>query len=68
MALASIPVVATTTGAKSAAPTGSVPIALYSDPAATDPIVAALIAAGFGTSGQVLTTNATADGFEWTTP
>ena len=27
--------------------------------------VAALIAAGFGTAGQILATNATADGFEW---
>lgn len=57
-----IPVVATTTGAKSAAPAGSIPLALYSD---TNPIVAALIAAGFGTAGQILATNATADGFEW---
>lgn len=35
---------------------------------AVDPVVAALIAAGFGTAGQVLATNATADGFEWVTP
>lgn len=60
-----IPVVASTTGAASAAPDGAIPVALYSDP---NSIVAALIAAGFGASGQVLTTNATVDGFEWTTP
>lgn len=33
-----------------------------------DPIVAALIAAGFGTAGQVLATNSEGDGFEWVTP
>lgn len=33
-----------------------------------DPVVQALITAGFGTAGQVLATNATADGFEWVTP
>jgi hypothetical protein len=36
--------------------------------AAVNPIVAALITAGFGTAGQVLATNATGDGFEWVTP
>lgn len=36
--------------------------------APTHPVVAALIAAGFGTAGQVLATNATTDGFEWVTP
>ena len=60
-----IPAVATVTGAESAAPAGAIPIALYSDSASVDPVVAALIAAGFGTAGQVLATNATADGFEW---
>ena len=63
-----IPIVATTTGDASDAPSGAIPVALYSGSAAGNEVVAALIAAGFGTSGQVLTTNATADGFEWTTP
>lgn len=41
----------------------------YDAPApVVDPVVQALIAAGFGTAGQVLATNATADGFEWVTP
>lgn len=63
-----IPVVAVSGGAEIAAPDGAIPLALYQDPAAVNPIVAALIAAGFGTAGQVLATNATADGFEWVTP
>ena len=33
-----------------------------------DPVLAALIAAGFGAAGQVLATNSTGDGFEWVTP
>lgn len=60
-----IPVVASTTGAESGAPDGAIPVALYFDNPATNAVVAALIAAGFGTSGQVLATNSTADGFEW---
>lgn len=35
---------------------------------AASPVVAALIAAGFGSAGEVLATNATGDGFEWVTP
>ena len=65
-----IPHVVTDSGAVSAAPDGAIPIALFqdADPIVVDPVVAALIAAGFGTAGQVLATNATADGFEWVTP
>lgn len=63
-----IPVVAVDGGDESSAPSGAVPIAFYQDPAAVNPVVAALITAGFGTAGQVLATNATGDGFEWVTP
>lgn len=67
MALTPVPIVAVTGGAENAAPDGSIPVALYQDPATPNPVVAALIAAGFGTAGQVLATNATGDGFEWVT-
>ena len=40
----------------------------YDGVPAVDPVVQALIDAGFGTAGQVLATNATGDGFEWVTP
>jgi hypothetical protein len=63
-----IPVVAVSGGAKNAAPEGAIPLAFYQDPTAVNPVVTALIAAGFGTAGQVLATNATADGFEWVDP
>lgn len=33
-----------------------------------DPVLAALIDAGFGDAGEVLATNSTGDGFEWITP
>lgn len=33
-----------------------------------NPVLAALIAAGFGSAGEVLATNSTGDGFEWVTP
>lgn len=33
-----------------------------------DPVVQALIAAGFGSAGQLLATNSEGDGFEWVTP
>lgn len=33
-----------------------------------DPVLAALIDAGFGAAGEVLATNSTGDGFEWITP
>ncbi len=33
-----------------------------------DPVLAALIDAGFGSAGEVLATNSTGDGFEWVTP
>ena len=68
MALTPVPIVAVTGGAENTAPDGAIPVALYQDPAAVNPVVSALIAAGFGTAGQVLATNATADGFEWITP
>ena len=63
-----IPFVVQTSGAPAAAPEGAVPIALYSTPDAVSPVITALIAAGFGTAGQVLTTNPGANGFVWTTP
>lgn len=64
------PYVVADSGVAQDAPDGAVPIDLYgagSDPAPIDPVVAALIAAGFGTAGQVLATNAAGDGFEWIT-
>lgn len=63
-----IPVVVETNADAGDAPAGAIPITLYGGDAAPDAVVAALIAAGFGTAGQVLATNATADGFEWVTP
>lgn len=44
------------------------PIPVDYDAAPLNPVLAALIAAGFGTAGQVLATNAGGDGFEWVTP
>lgn len=66
-----IPVVAANSGDAQDAPAGAIPFAAYGfggSPAPVDPVVQALIAAGFGTAGQVLATNATGDGFEWVTP
>lgn len=66
-----IPVVAKSTGEAASAPAGAVPIALYGAQAGSSPLDAvlqALVDAGFGTSGQVLATNSTGDGFEWVTP
>ena len=64
------PYVVAASGPAEDAPAGAVPIDLYGasadpEPTPTDPVVAALIAAGFGTAGQVLATNASGDGFEW---
>ena len=62
------PYVVAASGDAQDAPSGAVPIDLYGATPATaptDPVVAALIAAGFGTAGQVLATNASGDGFEW---
>lgn len=62
------PYVVAASGPAEDAPAGSVPINLYGsggDPVPADPVVAALIAAGFGTAGQILATNAGGDGFEW---
>lgn len=63
-----IPVVAKSTGEAASAPAGAIPLAAYGFGGSLDPVVQALIDAGFGTSGQVLTTNSTGDGFEWVTP
>ena len=60
MALTPIPL--TTDGTGTA---GSIPVSISGPAGVVDPVVQALIAAGFGTAGQVLATNATADGFEW---
>lgn len=64
-----IPYVVSTSAAVASAPDGAIPINLYqaqpAAPEAPNAVVVALIAAGFGTAGQLLATNATADGFEW---
>lgn len=44
------------------------PVPVDYDAAASDPVIQALIDAGFGTAGQVLATNSSGDGFEWVTP
>ena len=49
-------------------PDGAIPVSIPGPAGVVDPIVAALIAAGFGAAGEVLATNATGDGFEWVTP
>lgn len=49
-------------------PAGAIPVSISGPAGAVNPVVTALIAAGFGTAGQVLSTNATADGFEWIAP
>ena len=49
-------------------PDGAIPVSISGPAGVVDPIVAALIAAGFGAAGEVLATNATGDGFEWVTP
>ena len=66
-----IPVIANSMGEAASAPAGAVPIALYGGPVGSsnlDDVLQALGDAGFGTSGQVLATNSTGDGFEWVTP
>ena len=63
-----IPVVAADSGDAQDAPAGAIPLAAYGFGGSLDPVVQALVDAGFGTSGQVLTTNSTGDGFEWVTP
>ena len=49
-------------------PDGAIPVSISGPTGVVDPVVAALITAGFGTAGQVLATNATGDGFEWVAP
>lgn len=63
MALTPIPLTTDGTG-----PAGAIPVSISGPTGVVAPAVQALIAAGFGTAGQVLATNATADGFEWVTP
>lgn len=63
MALTPIPLTTDGTG-----PVGAIPVSISGPAGTVNPVVQALIAAGFGTAGQVLATNATADGFEWVDP
>lgn len=44
------------------------PVPVDYDAGAQEPVLAAIIAAGFGGAGQVLATNSAGDGFEWVTP
>lgn len=44
------------------------PVPVDYSAARLNPVLAALIAAGFGAAGEVLATNSTGDGFEWVTP
>lgn len=60
MALTPIPLTTDGTG-----PAGAIPVSIPGSVGAVNPVVQALIDAGFGTAGQVLATNAAADGFEW---
>lgn len=60
MALTPVPL--TTDGS---GPAGAIPVSISGPAGSVDPVIQALIDAGFGTAGQVLATNATADGFEW---
>lgn len=63
MALTPIPLTTDGTG-----PDGAISVSISGPTGVVDPVVQALIAAGFGTAGQVLSTNAAADGFEWISP
>lgn len=63
MTLSPIPLTTDGTG-----PAGAVPVSISGPVGPVSPVVQALIAAGFGTAGQVLATNSTGDGFEWVTP
>ena len=63
--MAPTPIPLTTDGS---GPSGAIPVDISGPVGTVDPVIAALIAAGFGTAGQVLATNATEDGFEWITP
>lgn len=49
-------------------PEGAIPVTISGPAGEVDPVISALIAAGFGAAGEVLATNATGDGFEWVTP
>lgn len=49
-------------------PAGAIPVSINGPVGTVDPVVQALIAAGFGTAGQVLATNSAGNGFEWVTP
>ena len=49
-------------------PDGAIPVSISGPVGVVNPVIAALIAAGFGSADEVLATNATGDGFEWVTP
>lgn len=63
MSLSPIPL--TTDGS---GPVGAIPVDISGPVGSVSPVVQALIAAGFGTAGQVLTTNSAGNGFEWISP
>lgn len=56
------PVPLTTDGS---GPDGAIPVSISGPTGDTNPVVAALISAGFGAAGQVLATNSGGNGFEW---
>lgn len=62
--MASTPIPLTTDGT---GPEGAIPVTISGLPGsgALDPVLQALVDAGFGQSGQVLQTNSSGDGFEW---
>lgn len=60
MAFTPIPLTTDGTG-----PAGAIPVTISGPAGDVSPVVAALIAAGFGTAGQILATNSAGDGFEW---
>lgn len=63
MALTPIPL--TTDGS---GPSGAIPVDISGPVGTVDPVIAALIAAGFGQPGQRLTMNSAGDGFVWVLP
>ena len=63
MALNAIPLTTDGTG-----PRGAVPVSISGPVGTINPVLQALIDAGFGAAGEVLATNSAGDGFEWVTP
>lgn len=46
-------------------PDGAIPVSISGPTGEVNPVIGALITAGFGASGQVLAMNSAGDGFEW---